>query len=172
MTRKITRNDIFIYDSDFDDMTHALQQPQDGLREHPGQPRGLGPQLAQRPPRAEADCLTDWLHNPCLHGEQTELSAFPGSARHGDMMPRALPGVRRAYHPFDQDHRSWRLQCANGAPEDGFRSPWVQLEFFILLKVQPSLMEALLFFECMNAIQRSPILTAWAPTRWMFRLAS
>ena len=28
------------------------------------------------------------------------------------------------------------------------------------------------FFECVNAIQRSPILKAWAPTRWMFRLAS
>ena len=60
---------------------------------------------------------------------QTGPSAFPGSTRHGDMMPRALPDVRRAHHLFDQDHRSWCLQCANGAPEDGLRLPWFLLEF-------------------------------------------
>ena len=47
----------------------------------------------------------------------------------------------------------------------------VVARIFILLRLQPSPTEAL-FFDCMNAIQRSPILKARAPTRWMFRLAS
>ena len=34
-------------------------------------------------------------------GAQAGPSAFPASARQGDKKPRALTGVRRAYHPFE-----------------------------------------------------------------------
>ena len=80
-------------------------------------------------------------------GGQAGSSAFPGSATHCDKKPRALLGVRWA------------------------RLPWLLLECSLLLRGS-TIPDGGLVFECVNAIQRSPILKAWAPTRWMFRLAS
>ena len=172
MTRKNTRNDIFKSDTDIVDMPHSLQQPQDGLREHPGQPRGRGPQLAQRPPRAVADCLTDWLHNPCLHGRPDWTECIPRvyqtwryDATRAAWRALGVPFVRPGPLELVLAVCQWRARRL-------FELAVGVARIFILLRVQPSPMEALLFFECINAIQRSPILTAWAPTRWMFRLAS
>ena len=109
---------FFMSDSDFDDLPHALRQPRDGLREQDNEEdvvedlhKGLRAQW--RSDRLAAQSLL--ARAPRLGRVHSQ-----GRPRHGDVVPRALPGVRRAYHPFE-DHRSWCLQCAKGASEDCLR---------------------------------------------------